>query len=333
MSTTLRHPDGLVHIEQPKTGKNKLSIELLNKKVFMPRSTCETSYPVDLIERILNVKGIGYLCDEIMRDEDPMYVEHSLKYDMLSYVDQDSLDKKRILDFGCGSGASTMVLARMFPNSEMVGVELEDQLLSIAKMRAKHYEFHNVSFIRSPTADDLPSGLGDFDYAVLSAVYEHLLTNERQNLLPKIWSRLKPGGVLFINQTPYRYFPIESHTTGLPLINYLPYKAALYLATRFSKRVSPDDDWETLLRRGIRGGTVQQIMKILRATSYEPVLLEPDRPGIKDRIDLWYRLSGTTRLPILKKFLMCLLKTFKLISGVTVTPSLSLAIKKSHSKS
>ena len=333
MSTTLRHPDGLVHIEQPKTGKNKISIELLNKKVFMPRSTCETSYPVDLIERILNVKGIGYLCDEIMRDEDPMYVEHSLKYDMLSYVDQDSLDKKRILDFGCGSGASTMVLARMFPNSEMVGVELEDQLLSIAKMRAKYYEFDNVSFIRSPTADDLPSELGDFDYAVLSAVYEHLLANERQNLLPKIWSHLKPGGVLFINQTPYRYFPIESHTTGLPLINYLPYKAALYLATRFSKRVSPDYDWETLLRRGIRGGTVQQIMKILRATSYEPVLLEPDRPGIKDRIDLWYGLSGTTRLPILKKFLMCLLKTFKLISGVTVTPSLSLAIKKSHSKS
>jgi len=333
VSTTLRHPDGLVHIEQPKTGKNKISIELLNKKVFMPRSTCETSYPVDLIERILNVKGIGYLCDEIMRDEDPMYVEHSLKYDMLSYVDQDSLDKKRILDFGCGSGASTMVLARMFPNSEMVGVELEYQLLSIAKMRAKYYEFDNVSFIWSPTADDLPSELGDFDYAVLSAVYEHLLTNERQNLLPKIWSRLKPGGVLFINQTPYRYFPIESHTTGLPLINYLPYKAALYLATRFSKRVSPGDDWETLLRRGIRGGTERQIMKILRATSYEPVLLEPDRPGIKDRIDLWYGLSGTTRLAILKKFLMYLLKTFKFISGITVTPLLSLAIRKSHSKS
>jgi len=332
MSITLRHPDGLVHVEQLKTGKKKISVELLNKKVFMPRSTCETSYPVNLIEQIMNVKGLGYLCDEIMRDEDPMYVQHNLKYDILSYVSEDSFDNKRILDFGCGNGSSTMILARMFPNSEIVGVELEGKFLSIAKVRAKHYKFDNVSFIPSPDSDNLPSELGDFDYVVLSAVYEHLLPNERKNLIPKIWSHLKPSGVLFVNQTPYRYFPIESHTTGLPLITYLPRKATLHLARRFSKRVSHDDKWETLLRRGIRGGTAKEIIKILSRTSQKPVLLEPDRIGIKDRIDLWYQLSSAVRLPILKKFLKCCLKAFKLISGIIITPSLSLAIKKSHSK-
>ncbi|GAI94708.1 unnamed protein product, partial [marine sediment metagenome] len=188
----------------------------LNKKMFVPRSICETSYPVDLIKQIMNVRGLAYLCDEIMRDEKPTYVQRSFKYGILSYFGEDSFDKKKILDFGCGSGSSTMILARMFANVEIVGVELEEELLSIAKMRAKHYKFSNVSFIRSPSGDNLPSELEDFDYVVLSAVYEHLLPNERKNLLPKIWAHVKPGGILFINQTPYRYSPIESHTTVLP---------------------------------------------------------------------------------------------------------------------
>lgn len=330
MSKTLRHPDGLVHIEQLKTGKKKISVELLNKKMFVPRSICETSYPVDLIKQIMNVRGLAYLCDEIMRDEKSTYVQRSFKYGILSYISEDSFDKKRILDFGCGSGSSTMILARMFANAEIVGVELEEELLSIAKMRAKHYKFSNVSFIRSPSGDNLPSKLEDFDYVVLSAVYEHLLPNERKNLLPKVWAHLKPGGILFINQTPYRYSPIESHTTGLPLINYLPGKVTLHLARRFSKRVKPDDSWEALLRKGICGATVKEIMAALSKTPYKPVLLEPERLGIKDRIDLWYQLSSAIRFLTIKKFLMYCLKIFKLIFGRIITPSLSLAIKKSH---
>lgn len=332
MPTILRHPDGLVIVEQLKTGKKKISVELLNKEVFMLRTTCETSYPIDLIEQIMNVKGLGYLCDEIMRDEDPMYVQYRLKYNILSYVSEDSFDKKKVLDFGCGSGASTMILARMFPNAEIVGVELEDEFLSIAKIRAKHHKFDNVRFIASPDGDNLPFGLGNFEYVVLNAVYEHLLPNERKNLLPKIWSHIKPGGIMFINETPHRYFPIEAHTTGLPLINYFPPKVALYLARRFSRRVRPDESWETLLRKGIRGGTVKGIMQILNTTSQKPILLEPKRLGIKDRIDLWYQLPNTARLSTLQKFKRFCLKALKFMTGITSTPCISLAIKKSHLK-
>ena len=35
--------------------------------------------------------------------------------------------------------------------------------------------------------------------------------------MPLIWSKLKPGRTLFINQTPYRYFPYEHHTTAFGL--------------------------------------------------------------------------------------------------------------------
>lgn len=332
MSVTLRHPDGLVHVEQLKAGKNKISVELLNQKLFMPVGTWQTSYPVDLIERIMDIKGPNYVCDEIMRDEDPMYTQHRLKYDILSYVGEDSFDSKRILDFGCGCGSSTAVLARMFPNTEIVGVELEDKFLSIARLRAKYYEFDNVSFTLSPDGYSLPFDLGDFDYAILSAVYEHLLPDERRTLLPKIWSHIKLGGILFISQTPNRYFPVESHTTGLPLINHLPGKVALHIARKFSRRVGPDESWETLLRRGIRGGTVKEIMQILNTTSEKPILCNPERLGIKNRVDLWYQTSSHARLSTLKKSLLYCLKTLGLIAGTTVIHSLSLTIKKSQLK-
>ena len=103
------------------------------------------------------MKGPAYLCDEILRDESPDYVQKSLKYDLLSYFDEEGFKNKRLLDFGCGSGASTMILARMFPNTEIVGIELEETLLSIAKMRANHYGYKNIELIISPNPNQLYS--------------------------------------------------------------------------------------------------------------------------------------------------------------------------------
>jgi SAM-dependent methyltransferase len=185
-----------------------------------------------------------------------------------------------------------------------------------------------VSFLPSPGADTLPAGLDDFDYIVLNGVYEHLLPEERNTLLPRIWERLKPGGVLFIGETPHRYFPYESHTTSLPFINYVPDGLALHFARRFSKRVRFDETWESLLRRGIRGATVREIMRILKGTAWVPIFLEAEKLDVKDRIDLWYKISSPARLATLKRFMAFCMTGFRCITGVTLTPNLSLAISK-----
>jgi hypothetical protein len=103
-----------------------------------------------------------------------------------------------------------------------------------------------------------------------------MLPAERRLLMPKIWALLKPGGVLFVNQTPNRYFPIEQHTTGLPLLNYLPARLAGPVARRFSKRIDGDESWETLLRKGIRGGAEKDVLRDLGARNGQgAVLLKP----------------------------------------------------------
>jgi SAM-dependent methyltransferase len=47
------------------------------------------------------------LCDEILRDEDPGYIQKCLKHDILSYIGEYDLRGKRMLDFGCGAGDFT----------------------------------------------------------------------------------------------------------------------------------------------------------------------------------------------------------------------------------
>lgn len=85
-------------------------------------TTWTTAYPLALVREIHEVKG-PYVCDEIMREEDPRYVEHSLRREVFGYLDPSAFEGKRILDFGCGSGASALVLRRLVRSCEIVGVE------------------------------------------------------------------------------------------------------------------------------------------------------------------------------------------------------------------
>jgi 2-polyprenyl-3-methyl-5-hydroxy-6-metoxy-1,4-benzoquinol methylase len=327
MSTILTHPDASILVEES-NGKRAISVEPRDG-LFTPIRKCETDYPLELIEHVFRVKGPAYLCDEIMRDEDPLYVQHCFRWDILSYAGKEDFAGRRVLDFGSGSGASCMVLARMFSEAEIVGVELASELVELARHRAEFYGVEGrVSFQLSPDASGLPPEIGDFDYIIFSAVYEHLLPGERQTIMALLWSHLKQGGAMFLDQTPYRWFPIEMHTTGLPFINYLPDSLTLCCSRRFSKRVSSHASWPELLRGGIRGGTTREIMAMLNREGRRAELLNPSRLGVKDHIDLWYRFSSTRRKPRTKKLMMWGFRAVKAMTAVTMIPTLSLALRK-----
>ena len=327
MSTILSHPDASISLEKT-DGKYAISVEP-REGLFISARSCVTAYSLELIEHILRVKGPAYLCDEIMRDEYSIQVEDSLRWDILSHMREEDFVGRRVLDFGSGGGASSMTLARMFPETEILGVELVPELVELARHRAKFYGVNGrVSFAISPGPNSLLPEIGEFDYIIFSAVYEHLLPAERENLLPVLWAHLKEGGVVFLNQTPYRWFPVEMHTTGLPLINYLPDRLAHFCSRRFSKRVRSDSSWLELLRNGIRGGTTREIMSILGGEGRKAELLNPSQIGVKDHIGLWYLRSSSNRKPRIKRFMMWCFRLFKAVTGITMIPQLSLAIRK-----
>ena len=325
----LKHPDGEVHIDELANGTRRLTVRCFDESTYMPKQSCETSYPLELIELTLKVTGPAWLCDAILRDEDPQYVKDEIKINLFAYLAEADFAGKRLLDFGCGSGASTICLGELLPATETIGVELDAQLVSLAKARAQYYGL-DVTFRISPSGTELPDDIGEFDFCMMSAVYEHLLPDERPIILSEIWSRLKPGGVLFINQTPHRYYPIETHSTGLPLINYLPDGLAFPLArklSRFANMGSQTD--QELLRGGIRGGTESEILSIINKSSpFRPILLEPSQGSYRDRIDLWYSRLNPQRWRRAKYLLKGTLKAIKAVSGYVLLQNLTLAIKK-----
>jgi SAM-dependent methyltransferase len=327
----LKHPDGYLAVTEVSPGRRRLETVPDDESVFVTSRTWETSYPLELIETILRVKGLRAVCDEIRREEDPKYLQHVLWWTLRAHVDVEDVGAGRILDFGCGSGASTMILSRMFPEAEILGLDIDAGANEIAEARRRHYEVtERVEFRLSDDPTGVPTEIGDFDFIVFSALLEHLLPEERKTVIPALWSRLRPGGLLFLGETPHRYSPVETHTTGgLPLVNYLPPRLALPLAKRFSNRINESDTWPQLLRRGMRGGSEKEFMGYLKQAGYDDAEIErPRKQGLRDEFDLWYEISHVNELPGFKTRLRSAFRGLKRVTGISFTPYLAFAVRK-----
>src|SRR3954452_9767870 len=120
------------------------------------RSAWDTTYPPELIASVLEVKGPAWVCDEIMREEDPAYVERNVRLAVLGYVEDESFRDKRVLDLGSGCGSSSLVLARLLPDAEIVGVELLEEFVELARKRAAFRQADHLRFEHSPDGTDIP---------------------------------------------------------------------------------------------------------------------------------------------------------------------------------
>jgi 2-polyprenyl-3-methyl-5-hydroxy-6-metoxy-1,4-benzoquinol methylase len=302
-------------------GRRRLTVYPTDPGAFVTYPRCETGYPLELIERMFEVRGRS-ICDDILRDEDPSYVELDATYGLFAYLDPKRFTGKRLLDFGCGSGAATVVLARLLPETDIVGVDLDEDLIELARLRARHRGV-DTRFLVSPAPDRLPD-VGEVDFVVLHAVYEHLLPAERPRLLRQLWSLLKPGGNLFLHATPNRWYPLEQHTTRIWGLNYLPDRLALRAAHRFSRQFGRTGSWEQLLRRGIRGATRGEILRTLG----DARLLRPCQLDCLDEIDIWYAQSMLRNPRSLKSAIRIGFKLYAGVTGRVPTPSLTIALER-----
>jgi 2-polyprenyl-3-methyl-5-hydroxy-6-metoxy-1,4-benzoquinol methylase len=290
-TSTYERDDGTVRVTELADGRRSIEVDPAPGTV-VARTHWETSYPLELIEAVLDVKGAAWVCDEIMRDEDPGYVRRNLAEVLHAYAGPWQASVSRILDFGCGCGSSTVALASHFPDAEIVGVELLDEHVDLARRRLAHHGIDGAQVLLSPSGDSVPEGIGSFDLVCLSAVYEHLLPDERPVILGLLDSVTALEGTLLVFETPDRRFPIETHTSGLPLVNYLPDRIAFAAVRRFSPRVDNDLLDTDLLREGVRGATLGEIERNLRASGGNWQRLSPTAPGLRHQSQIWYRAAA-----------------------------------------
>lgn len=326
-SCVLTHPTGKLHLTSIPDGWEARG-EPAEAGVIAPHSPCKTSYPVALIRDILAYYGAVHACDEISRDIDETEAALDVRHCVEAYFEDEVFRREvRILDYGCGAGSSSVTLAKLFPNAEIVGVDFMKQLVDIGRQRAAHYGLRNLYFDVVPASGKRFEP--EYDFVFLNAVYEHLLPNERAEVLSGIVSALKPGGVLFLNQTPHRWFPIETHTTGLPLLNYLPDSLARWAVRKFCKRSVREHSWEKLLREGVRGATVSEIMHNIRQAHIDMVRLPPRRLA-KTWAGIWYATKRARMHKVSGRLKTLIEWTQKFVQAtrLPLSPYISIAIEK-----
>jgi SAM-dependent methyltransferase len=320
--------EGFVEIVPLLNGRFRCTLKPRNANIYVPRASCETSLPLEIISAFLD-SSFSWLCDSLARHDDPDYVRKVVGRQLFAYFNPPDFRGRRVLDFGCGSGASTFCIGEMFPETEVVGVELNPANVELARRVLAVRHCPNVQFVVSTDPNSLPSQIGTFDFVMLSAVYEHLLPGERRRVMPMIWSCMNYGGVLFVNQTPYRYFPYEHHSTGLWFINYLPDMLSLFLARNFSKMnpsTNKSRDWTVHLRGGIRGATEAEILRNLSlARMGHPTVI---KPGGQDRADYWLACTGSERHRLVKHCIANLFRLTDKLWGTIPSVNLEFAIRK-----
>jgi len=295
-------------------------------------SRFETHYSRATIEALLAVKGEMWLRDEIARSEEPAYVQEPLRRQLERFV---AIEGRRVLDFGCGCGGSSLALARLGAGM-VVGVEPRADFLAAARLRAQDSGLAaRIIFQHVPDTTRLPFANDEFDLIVMNAVLEHIPPPQRRAHLREVWRVLRVGGYLFIGETPNRLWPQDYHTTGLWWVPYMPADLACRYA-RARRRVPATATTPWLLSEGAHGSTYWEVMAALG-----PQARCLNRQYGSDVDAFWARSlarsAGSPRRTALKKVLYALHRLIDQalwrplgIPAVAFLPELTLCLEKTQ---
>jgi ubiquinone/menaquinone biosynthesis C-methylase UbiE len=110
----------------------------------------------------------------------------------------------RVLDVACGSGASALPAATVVGrDGHVIGVDLAENLLVLARDKAARRGLRNVEFRR---ADMTALGYPDHAFDAVVCVFGVFFVNDMAALTAELWRMVRPGGRLAITTWGPRMF-------------------------------------------------------------------------------------------------------------------------------
>ncbi|MEM7443956.1 MAG: class I SAM-dependent methyltransferase [Pseudomonadota bacterium] len=110
----------------------------------------------------------------------------------------------RVLDFGCGTGASALPAAHAVgPSGEVIGIDIAEAMLDRARHKAAAEGLENTSFRLVDMTEPGDLG-GPFDAII--GVFAIFFTPAMERQIGLLWRMLKPGGRLVITVWAERSF-------------------------------------------------------------------------------------------------------------------------------
>jgi SAM-dependent methyltransferase len=105
------------------------------------------------------------------------------------------------LDLGCGGGDVSVELARLAPDGQVLGIDLDEAKVELARAEAAAAGISNVRYRIADVMDPLPE-VECYDVAYLRFVLTHL--TDPAAALTNVVRRLAPGGVVIVEDIDFR---------------------------------------------------------------------------------------------------------------------------------
>ena len=130
--------------------------------------------------------------------------------DLLQKLSLKNSKDMSLIDLGCGTGAISIAISKHF--KQLFAVDISDEMLLIAKKKAKDQGIDNISFINSGFLTyehkEAPA-----DIVISKAALHHLPDFWKQIALMKINKMLKMNGRFYLFDIAYHFAPQEYEET------------------------------------------------------------------------------------------------------------------------
>jgi len=105
---------------------------------------------------------------------------------------------KRVLDLACGTGILSFAIKKKYPGCEVIGVDITEGYLEVARRKAAERAVSGLSFVRS-SAEDFFSDKA-FDAVTTSYLPKYA---DLPRLVRNVGKMLRPGGVFLLHDFTY----------------------------------------------------------------------------------------------------------------------------------
>jgi SAM-dependent methyltransferase len=148
---------------------------------------------------------------------------------LLRYLRRRGARDLSVLEVGASFGHMTEYLAEQPEIAEIHCFDTDPAFVDNVRAKVEEQDLRAVKEVRLFGNDEtrrLPWPDGRFDLVLVVGVVEHLPPRNRRAQVDEYYRVLAPGGHIAILDTPNRLFPLETHSIGLPLVQWLPPRLA-----------------------------------------------------------------------------------------------------------
>ena len=185
-----------------------------------------TYYSARILEMLIERKGI---------DRAPPYLSykttrgHHFLPPLFRYLEARGARALRVLEVGCSFGHITEYLDEHPLVAEIHTFDVDPAFVAMTRAKVDELPLRKVRQVLHLTDEDttrLPFETGAFDLVLAIGVIEHLAATGRDRHVDEYYRVVANGGHVAIFDTPNRAFPLETHSVGLPGIQWLPPRLA-----------------------------------------------------------------------------------------------------------